>query len=78
MRNMIDGGMAAAIREPVVLQRTLTIYGDVGRLTKPLGIDDRSTIALLVVDGEGGVCWSGAGAFDEGTSREIDEALRSV
>ncbi len=78
VRNMIDGGMAAAIRDPVVLQRTLTIYGDVGRLTRPLGIDDRSTITLLVVDGDGGVGWSGTGAFDEGTAREIDEALRCV
>ena len=27
VRNFIDGGMASAIREPVILQRTLTVYG---------------------------------------------------
>ena len=32
VRNFIDGGMAAAIREPVVLRRTLTVYGDVTKL----------------------------------------------
>ena len=75
---MIDGGMAAAIRDPVVLRRTLTIYGDVSRVTRPLGIADRSTIALLVTDGSGTVHWSGAGSFDPHTAREIESALRSI
>jgi len=77
-RNMIDGGMAAAIRDPVVLRRTLTIYGDVNRLTKPLAIENRSTVALIVVDRNGGVRWSGAGGFDERTSQEIDTALHAI
>ena len=68
VRNMIDGGMAAAIRDPAVLRRTLTIYGDVGRLTRPLGIVDRSTVALIVVDGSGKAHWSGAGRFDSNTA----------
>jgi hypothetical protein len=75
---MIDGGMAAAIREPVVLRRTLTVYGDVGRVTGPLGIGDRSTATLLVVDGEGRVRWSGSGGFAVGTADEIDAALQAV
>jgi len=78
VRNMIDGGMAAAIREPEVLRRTLTVYGDVGRLTGPLGIGDRSTVTLLVVDGEGMVRWSGSGGFAAGTADEIGVALRAV
>jgi len=78
VRNVIDGGMAAAIREPVVLQRTLTIYGDVRRLTGPLGIDDRSTVTLLVTDAAGTVQWSGTGGFDEGRAREIGTALQTA
>lgn len=35
----VSGGMATAIREPVILQRTLTIHGDVDRVTRPLGIE---------------------------------------
>ena len=77
VRTIIDGGMAAAIRDPVVLRRTLTVYGDVGRLTGPLGIDDRSTIALLVVDGAGAVRWSGTGGFDVDTAKGIETALRA-
>ena len=75
VRNFIDGGMAAAIREPVILQRTLTIYGDVNRVTRPLGIDDRSTIALLLVDGSGHVCWRGAGGFTPLLADELETAL---
>ena len=70
VRNMIDGGMAAAIGDPVVLQRTLTVYGDVGRLTRPLGIQNRSTITLTLVDGGGRVHWSGAGAFEVSAARD--------
>lgn len=75
MRRFIDGGMASAIREPVILRRTLTIYGDVGRVTRPLGIENRSTIALFLVDRSGGVCWSGSGGFDVVAARDIEDAL---
>jgi len=77
-RTMIDGGMAAAIRDPVVLQRTLTIYGDVGRLTRPLAIESRSTISLFAVDGSGRVHWSGTGGFDAAAARALAAALRSI
>ena len=75
VRSFIDGGMAAAIRTPKILQRTLTIYGDVRRLTAPLGITDRATISLFLVDDEGHVHWSGAGPYTEATGRELGQAL---
>jgi hypothetical protein len=75
MRRFIDGGMAASIREPKVLQRTLTIYGDVCQVTRPLGIKDRSTITLLLVDGSGTVRWSGVGGFDSGTAQDLERAM---
>jgi hypothetical protein len=77
VRNFIDGGMAASIREPVILQRTLTIYGDVSRLTRPLGIEDRSTISIFLVDDSGTVRWHGSGGFDPDTARGLDNALRA-
>jgi hypothetical protein len=77
VRNFIDGGMAAAIREPVILQRTLTVYGDVNRLTRPLGIQDRSTISVFLVDPDGTVRWQGTGGFDPDVAKELDKALRS-
>jgi len=75
VRNFIDGGMAAAIGEPEVLQRTFTVYGDVGRVTRPLGIENRSTIAVFLLDGSGTVCWSGVGGFDPGTAGDLERVL---
>jgi len=75
MRNLIDGGMAAAIREPRILKRTLTVYGDVRHVTRPLGIEDRSTIALVLVDSSGIVRWSGAGGFDPDVARDLLRAM---
>ena len=77
VRNFIDGGMAASIREPVILQRTLTIYGDVNRLTQPLGIADRSTITLLLVDRTGTVSWQALGGFAPDTARDLSNALQA-
>ena len=76
VRNFIDGGMAAAIREPVVLRRTLTVYGDVTKLTAPLDIQDRSTIALFLVDRAHTVRWSGSGRFNPDTAEDLERALR--
>jgi hypothetical protein len=71
MRHFIDGGMAAVIREPRILKRTFTIYGDVRHVTRPLGIEDRSTITLVLVDGSGTVRWSGAGGFDPDVAQDL-------
>ena len=75
VRRFIDGGMAAAIRVPAILQRTFTIYGDVGRLTNPLGITDRSTITVLLVDARGKVKWQGNGGFTEDKAEALGVAL---
>jgi hypothetical protein len=77
-RNMIDGGMARAIKEPVILQRTLTVYGDLNRLTRPLAITDTSTIAVFLVDGDGTVVWSGAGPFTDASAAALSDALHAA
>jgi hypothetical protein len=77
-RNMIDGGMARAIKEPVILQRTLTVYGDLNRLTRPLAITDTSTIAVFLVDGDGTVVWSGAGPFTDASASALSDALHAA
>ena len=40
---------SAGIGVPVILKRTFTLYADVNRVIRPLGIEDRSTIAPLKV-----------------------------
>lgn len=75
VRRFIDGGMAAAIREPVILQRTFTIYGDLDRVTRPLGIEDRSTISVFCVDRSGQVLWRGTGGYSEELAAEIEAVM---
>jgi len=75
VRNFIDGGMAAAIPDPAVRRRTLTLYGDLSRLTGPLQITDRQTITVLLVDRGGQVRWSGTGGYDETRAGELAVAL---
>ena len=77
-RPLIDGGMAAAIRDPVVLRRTLTVYGDVGRVTRPLDITDRSRITVCLVDGSGGVRWQGVGGCTAETAAALDAVLTTM
>ena len=77
-RNMINGGMAAAIKDRVILRRTLTVYGDVRRVTKPLGIKNRSTIVLCLVDAVGMVQWMGEGGFSRETALELAAALDAI
>jgi hypothetical protein len=77
VRRFIDGGMAAAIRVPEILRRTLTVYGDVSRLTRPLRIDDRSTIVIVLTDRSGRVTWTGSGGFDESAADDLERALRA-
>jgi len=67
-RSVIDGGMASAISDESTRRRTLTVYTDVRRVTAALGIDDRSMIALMLVDREGRVRWRGSGAFAASTA----------
>ena len=77
-RPAIDGGMAAAIRDQAVRRRTLTVYTDLRRVTVPLGIDDRSTIWLCLVDRAGRVAWRGSGGLDPATAAALDTALATA
>lgn len=74
-RNLIDGRMAAIIRDPIILRRTMTVYGDVSKLTEPLGIVDRSTITVLVVQSDGSVTFSATGGFTPQLAEQLHQAL---
>lgn len=54
VRGFIDGGMAAGIRDPDVLARTVTLYTNTAAFRRALDIpDDRDVHALVVTrDGE--------------------------
>jgi hypothetical protein len=77
-RQVIDGGMAAAIGDQKTRRRTLTVYTDLRRVTAPLGIGDRSTIWLFLVDRAGQVRWRGSGGWDPATAASLAGALAGL
>jgi hypothetical protein len=77
-RPVIDGGMAAAVRDQETRRRTLTVYTDIRRVTVPLGISDRGTIWLFLVDRAGRVRWRGSGGRDAATAAALAAALAEL
>lgn len=74
-RPFIDGGMAAAIPDPRVRERTLTVYTDVGRVAAALGIRNQTTITVLLVDWEGRIFWRGEGPYAPQRAVGLERAL---
>ena len=77
-RPVIDGGMAAAIRDQQTRRRTLTVYTDLRRVTAPLGISDRNTIWLFLTDRAGRVRWRGSGSWDPAIAASLAAALAGL
>ena len=75
LRWFIDGGMKTAIPDPLTRRRTVTVYGDVDRVTGPLGLADRDRIAVVLL-GEGGeVVWTARGPLEGGPPASLLECL---
>ncbi len=74
-RPFIDGGMAAAIPDPAVRERTLTVYTDVRRVMAALQIPSTATITLLLVDRSGRVFWRDEGAYNPERAVGLERAL---
>jgi len=74
-RAMIDGGMAKAVATSEARRRTLTVYGDVRRVTDGLAIRDTSEITVLLVDDAARIAWQTTGAW---TPESGDELLRML
>lgn len=74
-RPFIDGGMAAAIPDPAVRERTLTVYSDLGRARAALGIVSTETITLLLVDRQGRIFWREQGGYSAERVAGLERAL---
>ena len=74
-RRFIDGGMAASIRDPRVLARTITIYGSVDGVCEPLGITSRENVSVRIVRRDGTVLWGCTGAV---TDELLTESLAAL
>ena len=51
--DFIDHGMANGIRDPEALRRTFTVYTNLSRFTRQLGLETTNDITTLLIDGEG-------------------------
>lgn len=76
LRSMIDGGMAAAIQDLSTRRRTLTIYGDIRRVTKPLGITDTSSVWIFLVASGGTILQVVTGGYGDAAARRLWSATR--
>ncbi|GDX32022.1 hypothetical protein LBMAG15_09560 [Actinomycetes bacterium] len=74
-RRFIDGGMAASIKNPIVLARTITIYGSVGDFRQSLGITSIGDVSVRVVTRTGAVSWGTTGAANAVEVGQIRELL---
>ena len=77
-RRFIDGGMAASIRDPHVLARTITLYGSVDGICGPLGITSREDVSVRVVTPDGKVVWGTTGAVTDVAVTELLAVLASL
>lgn len=75
LRWFIDGGMKAAIPDPRTRRHTVTVYGDVGRVTDGLGLPDRDRIAVVLIDRSGEVLWMARGPLEGEPPPGLLEAL---
>lgn len=76
-RRVIDGGMAASIRVPQVLARTLTAYTDVAAFCRAAGITTTDTVHPMVVRRDGTVLAHVVGAPDEDRRAAVLVALQA-
>ncbi len=74
-RSFIDGGMAASIKVPRVLARTITVYTDVRAFQSALGISDSEEVNACVVRRTGEVLARVAGEPTDEGWRTIAEAM---
>lgn len=75
-RGFIDGGMAASIRVPRVLARTITIYTDVRAFQLPLGIAGSDEVQVRVVTRSGDVLGRASGEPTTDAWMALAQALR--
>ena len=73
VRPLIDGGMAAAVHDEEARRRTVTVYGNVESIAAALGIPDRSTVSIFLVERDGHIVDRATGAFDESTAARLAE-----
>lgn len=74
-RPFIDGGMRAAIPDPAVRRRTITLYLDKAAFRAALGVPGEDLIDVRLVDRSGTTLWRTEGAWDAARAAALDAVL---
>lgn len=74
-RPFIDGGMARAIPDSVVRERTLTVYTNLAQSLAALQISSPETITILLVDRGGQIFWRSEGEYTAAKGAALEQAL---
>ena len=74
-RWFIDGGMTRGIPDAAARARTITVYTDVGKVARNLGLAGTDTIAVLIVERSGRILARETGGFEEQKAERLAAAL---
>lgn len=77
-RTVIDGGMRSGIRDPLIRQRTITLYLDKAPFRQALDMPDEEHIYVLLVDGQGKVVWRARGGIIREAGAALQNEIRSI
>ena len=69
--------MRAGIPDARARERTITLYIDMARFMRALGIPSKNEVHVLLVDRSGGILWRTTGSFDEAKGSELAGAIAS-
>ena len=76
-RTFINEGMRAGIPDAKARERTVTLYIEMARFMRALGIPSKNEVHVLLVDRQGGILWRTTGSFDEAKGSELAGAIAS-
>ena len=77
-RTFINEGMRAGIPNARARERTVTLYIDLARFMRALGIPSKNEVHVLLVDRQGGtIVWRTTGSFDEAKGRALAQAIET-
>ena len=77
-RPFIDGGMRAAIPDPKVRNRTITLYLDKGAFRAALAVPTEDRIHVRLVDRSGATHWRTDGVWDAAKAAALDAVLKEA
>ncbi len=76
-RPFIDGGMRAAIGDPTVRARTITLYLDKAAFRAALGVPSEDRIHVRLIDLAGATHWRSDGCWDAAKAAALDAVLEA-